>query len=526
MMWKNRTIITWSAVLLMLLAITLLAACASQEQILLAEFNRAGEAEIFLTQIGAEKSEWQSLVEDVERSLLFPGELAAFVPDTNRILLWYTDGNDLRVEQMKMGDDAPSEIFEADQDARIFATFTTDPFAIFLSDMRNFDDYRCYISLEGGKAERLARSNRCFVTAAGGLTFDRDRDRAVTSTFISADGEKETVLLDEVENVVDVRPNEAMSQFVYVIADQDEAQAYLIKPGDEEGTVLGEAFNEIETFGFLPDGETVYVFGKLDEDDEGFGLYLNAAGEPLLEANSLFLYGQPENTGSVVWLASQDNEQSASVYNLADETLVDIVEEDEVSFSGFVGDGRFLLTTQRGNEYTLLSVSRDGNDVVELLSTDEHQIFTIQVNQAAEQLLVHLVGEDRADTLFVTSVTEDDGYFLLEDWDAVTVLTASADYLVFAGREDPGDDLALYSIPWEPDAAEIELDDDAGFAYQKAFFAANGRSLYYTMLDRGIDDTEVRLVPVDGSERPETLYRDMVLLDVQWNGEPNLQFVR
>ena len=54
----------------------------------------------------------------------------------------------------------------------------------------------------------------------------------------------------------------------------------------------------------------------------------------------------------------------------------------------------------------------------------------------------------------------------------------------------------------------------------------DGRSIYYTAMEDGLDDTEVRRVPVDGSESPEDLYRDMVLLDVSWEGEPNLRFLR
>ena len=138
---------------------------------------------------------------------------------------------------------------------------------------------------------------------------------------------------------------------------------------------------------------------------------------------------------------------------------------------------------------------------------------------------MQLRDEDEAHSLFVAGWEAEDGYFLLEEWASITLLNASKEYLVFAGREDDGDDVVLFSLPWEADAAEIELDDDAEFGYRNVFFTKDGRSVYYTALD-GLTDTELRLVPVDGSESPEGLYRDMMLLDVSWAGEPNLQAVR
>ena len=525
MMWLNQTVKTWLTVLFLLLVSTLLAACSSGDQMLLAEFNDDGEAEIFLAELGAEESEWQSLAENAGRKFLFQGELAAFVPETNHILLWYIDGNDLRIEQMEIGDDAPNEVFEANQDVQLLAILETDPFAILLTEARDFDDVRCYISLEGSEAPRLARSNYCTVTPNGVLAFDLDRDRAVTSTIISPDG-TETVLLDEVEDVFDVRGNEVFSRFVYIEVDRGGAQTYLIEPGDEEGTALGEEFYRIETFGFLPDGETVYVVGRLDEDDDDLGLYLNGSGSPLLEANFIFPEAQAEDGSSVLFLASYDDERGAYVYNLNDETLVEIAEEDEVSFVGVVGNGRYLLTTQNGNDTSLLSVSSDGREVVELLETDDYDVLFTYMNNAAEQLLVQLADEDNTDTLFVTSLNEENGYFLLEEWSAITILGATDEHLIFAGREDEDDDRALYSIAWAADSSETELDDDAEFGFRGVFFAKNGRSIYYTAIEDGLDDTEVRRVPVDGSESPEGLYRDMVLLDVSWAGEPNLQFLR
>lgn len=525
-MGKTKTTMIWTSLLCLVTAVLTLAACSGGDQMLLAEFNRDGEAELFLAEVGAEEAEWQSLAKDVQRTFVFPGEFATFVPDTNRILLWYIDGNDIRIEQMEIGDDAPTELLEADEDDRLFANFETDPFNVYITETANFDSYRCYVSQDGAEADRLARGNLCFANENGVVQLDMDPDDGTTVTLISLDDEK-TVVLEDIQDVgARVRYNEALTQFVYLEADRNDAQLFLIEPGDEEGQSFGEEFAVIDTFGFLGDGQTVYVTGKLDEDDDELSLFINATGEALIEADDITWLGQSEDGEFAIFLAESGDEMAAFVYSINDGTVTELLEEESIALQGFPTEDYFLLKTENGDEDALYSVSRDGREVIELLATDAYDILFSYMNQAADQLLVQLMDEDSNDSVYVTSLSEANGYFLVEDWASLTILNASEDQFVFWGREDDGDDVALYSIPWAEDASEVELDDNADFGYRGAFFTEDGRFLYYTAIDNGLDDTEVRRVPVDSSERPEDLYRDMILLDVNWAGEPNLQLLR
>ncbi len=526
MMLKKRTALIGLILLLLLTAVALLAACSGGDQMLLVEYNRDGEAEIFLADIGADESEWQSLAEDVERTFVFEGELAVFVPDTNRILLWYVDGNDIRIEQMEIGDESPSELLEVDADARLFASFETDPFNVYLTETKSFDNYRCYVSQDGAKADRLARGSLCFANENGVVQLDVDPDDGTTVTVISLDGEGETVVLDEVEDVGSwIRYNQELTQFAYLEVDNNEAQIFLIEPGAEDAESFGEEFAMIDLFGFLGDGETLYVTGKLDEDDDEWGLFINATGEALLEADDISWAGQSEDGDYTVFLTESGDEMAAYVVSVADGAVTELLEDEVITLQGFPTEDYFLLKTENGDENALYSVSKDGSEVIELLATDDYDILFSYMNHAAEQLLVQL-WDDSYDAVYVTSLTEEDGYFLVEDWSSLTILNASEEQFVFWGREDDGDDVALYSIPWAEDASEVELDDDAGFGYRSVFFTEDGRSIYYTVIDNRIGDFDVYMVPVDGSERPERVYRDKLLLDVSWEGEPNLRLLR
>ena len=521
----KRSLIIWFIALLILPAVSLLAACSGGDQVLLAEFNRDGEAEIFLAGLGDEESEMQSLAEDVQQARLFEGQYATFVPTTDRIILWYVDGDNLRIEQLESGDEAPTEVFEADENVQIFGTFTSDPFAIYLTDPQDFDNYRCYVSLDGAAADRLTRGGRCFATENGVVALEFERN-GLTVTLVSLDGEEETVILDEAEDVTDVRWNDDLSTFAYVELGRRDAQLFLIEPGDEEGVALGDEFALIESFGFLPDGKTVYIIGKLDEDDEEVGLFINGTEGALLENSTIAIEGQSEDGDYVVFVTRNEDEATAFVYSVADETVIEVVEEDFVSVGGYVTNDRFLLTAGRIDDVALLSARSDGSESVALFQDDDYTIDFSYLNVATEQLLLQLTDKDGLHALFVTGLEEENGYFLLEEWATLAVLNASKEYIVFAAREDVEDDLVLYSILIEPDASEIELDDDGDLDFQRMFFSADGRSIYYTVLKDGFNDTEVRLVPVDGSARPEELYRDMLLLDVSWVEEPNLQFIR
>jgi hypothetical protein len=526
----NRPIVTRPKAWLLLaatlfLATILLAACSGGDQVLLAEFNRDGEAEIFLTGLGDDESDWQSLAEDVRPTNLFPSSYATFVPDTNRIALWYEDGGDIVVQHMKIGDDKPTTIFDGDKDNFITGSMLDDPFAIFIKESPQYD--RCYVSLDGAEAERLTRKSFCSFSENGVVAYEIDDNGETTITVVSLDGKDETVILDGVEDIAsDVRWNDALTTFVYAEQNRRDEQLIIIEAGDEEGEELGDGFASIDAVGFLPDGKTVYAIAKVDEDDDEVGLYINGTGDPLLEDDSIRMSGQSEDGDHTLFITRNDREAAAFVYSVDDQTVTEVTENDRVSSLGFVNKDRLLLGVEDNDDFIIMSAKADGTESVELFSDDKYDINFSFLDSETERLFVIMSDEDGLRSLFVTGLEEEDGYFLLEEWSTFILLNVSNEVVVFSGQEDEGDDWALYSIPLEPDAREVELDDDAEGGFRGVFFSKNGRSLLYTARQDQFVDFEVRQVPVDGSENPERLYKDVWLLDVSWDGQSNLEFLR
>ncbi|WP_420629358.1 hypothetical protein [Candidatus Leptofilum sp.] len=526
MIQKHKPSKLWSAILLLLTAVLLftVAACSSGEQLLLAEFNRDFEAEIFLAELGSESGEWQSLAEDAVSTILFDGRYATFVPDTNHILLWYEDGNDLRVEQMEIGDDAPTELFEGDVADRVFGSVSSDPFLIFLTETEDFSEFSCYVSVDGAEAERLAKGSICWVSEHGVVSEERDEDE-LTLTLYSLDGEEETVILDGVEDVLDTAWNQDLSTFAYVELDRRDAQAYMIEPGDDEATPIGDEFEVIVSVGFMADGETIYIVGKPDEDDDEAGLFINGTGDPILEEESIRYAGRDEEGDYVLFRTLNSRGETLFVYDVNDETAVEVADGDAVSTIGYLSD-RLLFSVAEDDDFAVFSAEANGAEPVELFADNDFEVIAIQVDEANGRIYLTLRDEDGLSSLFVSSLDAEDGYILVEEWATISLLNSSDDTAVFAAREDFGDDWILYAIPVEDGADEIELDDDAENGFENAFLTGNGRSLIYTAVGDDISEAEVRQAPLDGEENPETLYKDILLLDVNWEGASNLERLR
>lgn len=526
MILRRQTTITWLISLFLLAPVAFLAACSGGDQLLLAEFNQNGEAEIFLAGLGNEESEWQSLVEDAQFARVFEaGELATFVPDSSRVVMWYLDGDEVVIEQLKSGDETPTKIFDAKDSTFLFGTIVSDPFMIFLNAAEDFDEFNCYVSLDGGEAERVARARNCFITENGVVSTDINNRDELTLTTISLDGEEEIVWLDDAEDIGRTSWNAALTAVAYVELGRNDGQLMLLEEG-EEAVEVGDEFAEFSLVQILPNGKTVLVIARADEDDDEEGIYLNATGDPLLEEEDIRLVGQSDDGEKWLFVADNGRELTLYVYNSDDETLTEVVEDDVVEGIGYVTEDHLLLNAGSEDRLAILSANADGTELVELFDDNDFFVNSQYWLPASDKLVVQLSDEDGQAAVFVTSLDAEDGYFLLEKWDAIRLLAASEDSLIFQAREDAGDDWILYSIPLEENASEIELDDDTEGVFRNAFATADGRSIIYTVIEDGLDDTEIRQVPIDGGERSERLYRDFVLLDVSWEGEPSLQLVR
>jgi len=316
--------------LLLLSLVIVLAGCGGGGQILVAEYDRDGLLELFLLNEGDEESEWQSLGEELEHAFVFEeGSPAFFVPDTNHILITYADNGDVVIEHLEIGDEAPNEIFEGDR-ASLFGSYSTDPFAVFLRERRDSDDMRCYVSLDGAEADRMARATNCFTTESGVISIDRN-DEETTLTVMDLDGDNETVLLDDVEDVDQIRWNADLSRAAYTQQDGNDMQLYVIERGEEEAVAVGDEFERILSLGFLGDGETVYYLAQEDEDEERM-LFLSSGEDAIAEEVIPFNIASSADGDYLAYLEESGNEVALMVQPTSGDEAVEVMEADEITF--------------------------------------------------------------------------------------------------------------------------------------------------------------------------------------------------
>jgi hypothetical protein len=517
----------WWVAGMVLLATAVLSACSGGgSHLLLAQYNRDFEAEIFLTELGADEDAWQSLGDDLSRAdrSYFSGNPAFFAPDDPAtIILYYDDRGDTVIEVMQVGDDEPQEVHEIGGDFA-FPQIFTDPFRIVIGEFED-DEMECFAARAGEEAERIARGNSCQFYPDGVVVLERDRDET-TAALVDYNGEEEGLFLDEVEDaqVLAVAPD--LKQLLFVERDSRGGQLFTVEL-DREPEPFGDEFGRIGYAGYLND-DLFYFFGSEDEDDAP-SLFVSDQEEPIIDdVDPTFFPRIDSESGNMAFVVEDRGDQVLAVFNVRSGEAIEVAKEENFNEIQFLNSDppRLLATALDRDEWKLYSADVDGTDVVELLSIEDPLLRGLYYQEGSDRLLVLYADEDGL-ILFVTSVDEEDGYALLEEWDFLELLAADDEILIFAGNEDRDDDLVLYAIPAEADADLLELDDDFDEEHRvtNAFFTRNGRDLIYTVRDVLFfrhDDVEVRQVPVNGDATAERIFDEVELLDVQWE-TPRLQ---
>ena len=175
------------------------------------------------------------------------------------------------------------------------------------------------------------------------------------------------------------------------------------------------------------------------------------------------------------------------------------------------------METTDDQEVTIYSSKFDGTDVVELFNDDMYSVAVRYVPEK-DRLYLHALNEDGM-SLFITSDKEENGYYLLEEWADIQLLNVSnknEKFLAYAGVEDSGDDLTLYSIEVKEDADWVELDDDAD-RINNAIFTPNDRLIMYTAkTGNDANDISVNQVDILGEDNPDEIYDKAGIIDVRW----------
>jgi hypothetical protein len=516
-------------VLAVILAVvlTLAGGGGQSEHLLLASYEQRGETELYLLKPGQERDEDNLIAEEIDTtapvqctymdkrgvSKAIGTAYGGFVPQSKHLIYWLVDGNDIVIRGMAIGDRESYEILDSRDPLSCSMVEGSDFVFFVVSD-------RCSTARLGEEAERLGRADRCWLSEDGTTAILREeRAGETTVTIIGVDGKGETTMLDQVEDVGSVVASDDASHLAYVQETRGGEQLFLIKKGDDEATEVSEEFPDISFYRFLPESDILYYIAV--NEDLMRELYISGDTERIAEEELLRATASPDGRHLVYLAGDEGDDLTLYAHPTRGGEGVELVTAEELEYAILSDPAKILILARDRDELTLYSADTDGGNLVELFSQEDAILSSGGTLYVSGEPKLYLFIQEGAGSysLFVTSADRADGFYLLEEWDAMQLLnrSAGARQLAFVGREDEGDDAVLYSIEVKEDARPIELDDDHG-RYVLAVFASNGKTIIYSATTEGTDsEVEVCQVPTDGSEKYQVLYEEASLADVRWD---------
>jgi hypothetical protein len=382
---------------------------------------------------------------------------------------------------------------------------------------------RAYVSRSGAEAERVLKADDLLLVPATQqwIAIDHSSDgESDTYTLVGLEGEEIATLYDGAP----VRRHAVSPAGVYltlvVPVEEGEELVLIDLRAQEEISTLDDyaAFPEV---GFADNSDLGWFIA---EDEEGWltlGATLDGEWQILAEGLPQLAVTASADRPWLAYLTMDEDGEESLLYTADVEqgTVQQVYSSDErlMLFSGFPGIPLRFFAEERtsDNEVTLLSFGFDGDDPLVLFNEDQAANMFYRV--WSDYLLIEYRMEEKQ-YLWVCSPYDEDGFLLLEEWEGFTVhdLLPDEKQVLFSAREESDDDPVLYTADLVENADPREL-DDSDLSFRSAYFLPDGKSVLYTAkLDFDEDASEVRRALLDGSEAPQVVAEDALLMAVNW----------
>lgn len=501
----------------------LFSSAAGGDEMIIGFPNRNGETDLYLLERGDGEDDGIRIAKNAidpyqrvsvyENSIYVKGiSFGGFVPKSNHIFTAFEDGEYV-VQQMTIRDEELSEVLEADD---VVASIQMESDLFFAVEYQG-TSARCYVAPFGEEADRIVKADLCHFSQDGSTIIFEDIDNdAYQLSFINVDGTDEIVVLDRDESPISYKVSDDASHIAYVEIVDENQQLRYIEMDSGTDINIGNEVTAVIDYGFAPKQDSLFY---IIENENG-ELQLFTIGSPDPIGEDLFLYAGFDPTGEylIYLIGDAKDEVTAYSYSMKSGESTEIMDGEAVHYSIPALSSRVLfMETTNDQEVTIYSSNFDGTDVLELFNDDMYSV-AIQYVPEKDKLYLHAFNEDGV-SLFVTSANEENGYYLLEEWNDIRLLNVShknEKFLAYAGVEDSGDDMTLYSIEVKEDADWVELDDDAD-RIDNAIFTPNDRLVMYTAkTGNDANDVSVSQVDILGEENPDEIYDKAEIVDVRW----------
>lgn len=448
-----------------------------------------------------------------------------FVPESNRLLYYYVKRDRVYVEEIRTSDKEPVEIMRTDALPLSIRLFTGKK-EIFLQETRDGLG-RCYMANPRQPAERIARGNMCSAVWNGTYSWIEDRDGNELSLSLlplSGNGDPIPVFTNEREigNYVVARDGNYVA---YTQSGRRGWQLSLFTTKGSKSSEVGAPAINIPQLGFLGLSGTLFYIAQ---NDEGLmELFLSSTSTPIAEGFGLAASVSDDGRYLVYMTMDRDGESTVASYDVRAGKNQNILTGDNLQYGLISAHNTLLITIRDLDIVSIYRANMDGSGL-ELLFEEEGVNTGPFISYLADQdrLFIWFQDNSNYDSLFTSSISKADGFYLMEEWYDIQLLNRAANgrTVVLAAQEDRGDDYILFSVALQKGNAPVKLDDRYE-SYRNAVFLSNNRDILYTGIGGSrYDDTDVLRVSANGGKPGEVLYQEAELLDARWDRLNPFQF--
>jgi Tol biopolymer transport system component len=502
-------------------------------EIVIASPNRSGEADIYLLSVGQKQRDGKLLAENAvsassievwkvaadESPLQIGGAYGGFIPNSNRLLLWYKDDETGKyvMRRMKTTDSSPIDVIKS-KIAFVGVLFAKSE-NMFVLESGGTDTAICDIAKPDGEAERLAKGDLCIVSLDGStIFFSETNDQKTTITALGADGGSEQVLIKDEKGILSFKPSSDGSLLAYLQSDLGDLY---LRTVDRQGGLPVEVAADaarIANYEFLPNSRTLaYTLSKRAGDD--YELFLSDSETPIVSAPTLNYEFSIDGKYLAYWVPDTGDKGSLFVRTIGSGTDQKVLDGENVTFryAPAAVPGWVVIDHSEKDTYDLYSVSPDGKTVTALFEKQDNT-FAIHFLQNKKPLFFVMTDAKGNASLSVATLDGTASIPLLEEWYAFQLLNLSPDgsQLVFSAQQNKYDDPVLYVIALAKGAKPVRLDND-NLGFSNAVFMPDGKTILYTAISgKAINDLEIRQVSLDGKSNT-LLYSRSLLMDIAWD---------
>lgn len=448
---------------------------------------------------------------------------ASFSADNRSIFATYTEDNDQYLDRFDVKSKEGKNLYESSYTINSYVQPGGEQ--VLIRETRSATSCEMLSSVKGEEARRLIKAKTCLISSDGStMAFTEESISAAVTLSVAkvADPDNPIPILDQEKDVLTTNLS-SDGTLLYV----SRGTATGPKRIQLYDTITGKKLVESEPFEYqyaTRFSTKGHGFFLVTENETGMVDLSIWDGQQLVSVKSGKSMHPAFNLDGTMlaYAVSQDKlSQTAYLYDVKAKTEVEITGGKSLSFSFIENPQRLLVRDNVPNELIIYSADLKGEKVVEIFDQAGYALGSIYQPHGQNRLFI-MTTKTSNTHLYTTSLDNDDGFFLVQDFKSIVPLNVSKDgnWLVFYGSETTTTTTAkkeLFKAEIVKDGELVELEDE-GTSYPNAVFTPDGKSLLFTM-KTGVDrtDTVVQSIEMKDGAKSVELYDQAAIQDVSWD---------